>query len=225
VDDLLPAIEVETAAMPRFSVVWMHGLGADGSDFEAVVPELGLDGGPGVRFIFPHAPQIPVTCNGGYVMPAWYDIVSLDANSRTVDEAGIIASRQAIRRLIARENQRGVPCSRVFVAGFSQGGAVAYTTALTHPETLAGVIALSTYIPVQKLLETEATAANRAVPIFAAHGSEDDVVSPELGIRARDFLVRNGYGVQWHEYPMPHSVCLEEVQEIGSWLRGRMDAL
>ena len=224
-DDLLPAIEVETAAMPRFSVVWMHGLGADGSDFEAVVPELGLDGGPGVRFIFPHAPQIPVTCNGGYVMPAWYDIVSLDANSRTVDEAGIIASRQAIRRLIARENQRGVPCSRVFVAGFSQGGAVAYTTALTHPETLAGVIALSTYIPVQKLIETEATAANRAVPIFAAHGSEDDVVSPELGIRARDFLVRNGYGVQWHEYPMPHSVCLEEVQEIGSWLRGRMDAL
>ena len=224
-DDLLPAIEVETAAMPRFSVVWMHGLGADGSDFEAVVPELGLDGGPGVRFIFPHAPQIPVTCNGGYVMPAWYDIVSLDATSRTVDEAGIIASRQAIRRLIARENQRGVPCSRVFVAGFSQGGAVAYTTALTHPETLAGVIALSTYIPVQKLLETEATTANRAVPIFAAHGSEDDVVSPELGIRARDFLVRNGYGVQWHEYPMPHSVCLEEVQEIGSWLRGRMDAL
>ena len=224
-DDLLPAIEVETAAMPRFSVVWMHGLGAEGSDFEAVVPELGLDGGPGVRFIFPHAPQIPVTCNGGYVMPAWYDIVSLDANSRTVDEAGIIASRQAIRRLIARENQRGVPCSRVFVAGFSQGGAVAYTTALTHPETLAGVIALSTYIPVQKLLETEATTANRAVPIFAAHGSEDDVVSPELGIRARDFLVRNGYGVQWHEYPMPHSVCLEEVQEIGSWLRGRMDAL
>ena len=224
-DDLLPAIEVETAAMPRFSVVWMHGLGADGSDFEAVVPELGLDGGPGVRFIFPHAPQIPVTCNGGYVMPAWYNIVSLDAHSRTVDEAGIIASRQAIRRLIARENQRGVPCSRVFVAGFSQGGAVAYTTALTHPETLAGVIALSTYIPVQKLIETEATAANRAVPIFAAHGSEDDVVSPELGIRARDFLVRNGYGVQWHEYPMPHSVCLEEVQEIGSWLRGRMDAL
>ncbi len=223
-DDLLPAIEVETAAMPQFSVVWMHGLGADGSDFEAVVPELGLEGGPGVRFIFPHAPQIRVTCNGGYVMPAWYDIVSLDANSRTVDEAGIIASRQAIRRLIARENQRGVPCARIFVAGFSQGGAVAYTTALTHPETLAGVIALSTYIPVQKLLETEATAANRAVPIFAAHGSEDDVVSPELGIRARDFLVRNGYGVQWHEYPMPHSVCLEEVQEIGGWLRELMAA-
>ncbi|NJD33428.1 MAG: carboxylesterase [Betaproteobacteria bacterium] len=223
-NDLLTAIEIETAAMPRYSVIWMHGLGADGSDFEPVVPELGLDGGPGVRFIFPHAPHIPVTCNGGYVMPAWYDIVSLDANSRTVDEAGILASRQAIRRLIERENQRGVPCARIFLAGFSQGGAVAYTTALTHPERLAGVIALSTYLPVQKLIEAEATAVNEAVPILAVHGSDDDVVSPALGIRARDFLTRHGYGVEWHEYPMPHSVCLEEVRDIGRWLRTRMDA-
>jgi phospholipase/carboxylesterase len=224
VNELLPAIEIETAAMPRYSVIWLHGLGADGSDFEPVVPELGLEGGPGIRFIFPHAPQIPVTCNGGYVMPAWYDIVSLDADSRVVDEAGIIASRQAIRRLIERENRRGVPCARIFVAGFSQGGAVAYTTALTHAEALAGVIALSTYIPSPQLLATEATAANRAVPIFAAHGSDDDVVSPGLGIRARDFLIRQGYGVEWHEYPMPHSVCLEEVREIGRWLRARMDS-
>ena len=221
-DDLLPAIEIETTAMPRYSVIWLHGLGADGSDFEPVVPELGLAGGPGVRFVFPHAPQIPVTCNGGYVMPAWYDIVSLDADSREVDAAGVIASRQAIRRLIERENQRGVPCARIFVAGFSQGGAVAYTTALTHAESLAGVIALSTYIPTPKLLEAEATAANRAVPIFAAHGGYDDVVAPELGIRARDFLLHHGYGVEWHEYPMPHSVCLEEVQEIGRWLGARM---
>jgi phospholipase/carboxylesterase len=221
-NDLLPAIEIETAAMPRYSVIWMHGLGADGSDFEPVVPELGLEGGPGVRFIFPHAPQIPVTCNGGYVMPAWYDIVTLDANTREVDEAGVIASRQAIRRLIERENQRGVPCARIFVAGFSQGGAVAYTTALTHAESLAGVIALSTYIPTPLLVETEATAANRAVPIFAAHGSYDDVVAPELGIRARDFLSRLGYGLEWHEYPMAHSVCIEEVREIGRWLRDRM---
>jgi phospholipase/carboxylesterase len=218
-DKLLPAIEVETAAMPQFSVIWLHGLGADGSDFEAVVPELGLADGPGVRFIFPHAPQIAVTCNGGYVMPAWYDIVSLDSNSRTVDAAGILASRQAIRRLIERESQRGVPCARIFLAGFSQGGAIAYTTALTHAETLAGVIALSTYIPTPQLIEDEATAANEAVQIFAAHGSEDDVVSPELGIRARDFLTRHGHQVEWHEYPMPHSVCLEEVQEIGRWLR------
>ena len=221
---ILPAIEIETAAMPRYSVIWLHGLGADGSDFEPVVPALGLDGCPGVRFVFPHAPQIPVTCNGGYVMPAWYDIVSLDADSRVVDAAGILVSRQAIRRLIERENQRGVPCARIFVAGFSQGGAVAYATALTHAESLAGVIALSTYIPTPMLLEAEATAANRAVPIFVAHGSEDDVVSPGLGIRARDFLIRHGYGVEWHEYPMPHSICLEEVQDIGHWLRGRMES-
>jgi phospholipase/carboxylesterase len=222
VDQLLPAIEIETAAMPRFSVIWMHGLGADGSDFEAIVPELGLEDGPGVRFIFPHAPHIPVTCNGGYVMPAWYDIVSLDSSSRTVDVAGLLGSRQAIRRLIERENQRGVPCAQIFLAGFSQGGAVAYTAALTHPEPLAGVISLSTYIPAAQLLEEEATAANRAVPIFAAHGSDDDVVSPELGIRARDFLTGRGYCVEWREYPMPHSVCLEEVQEIGRWLKARM---
>lgn len=223
-DELLPAIEMETAAAPQFSVIWMHGLGADGSDFEAVVPELGLEDCPGVRFIFPHAPHIPVTCNGGYVMPAWYDITSLDSSSRTVDEAGIVVSRRAIRRLIERENQRGVPCSRIFIAGFSQGGAIAYTTALTHAQPLAGVIALSTYIPSLKLLESEATEANRDAPIFAAHGTEDDVVSPELGIRARDFLTGRGYRVEWHEYAMPHSICIEEIDEIGRWLMSRMAA-
>ncbi|MCF8197769.1 MAG: carboxylesterase [Sulfuritalea sp.] len=200
----------------------MHGLGADGSDFEPVVPELGLDRGPALRFIFPHAPQIPVTCNGGYVMPAWYDIISLDSSSRTVDEAGILKSRQAIRRLIERENRRGVPCECIFVAGFSQGGAVAYTTALTHTEPLAGVIAISTYIPSVALIEAEATDANRAAPIFAAHGSDDEVVSPELGIQARDFLAALGYDIEWHDYPMPHSVCLEEIHDIGRWLRARM---
>jgi phospholipase/carboxylesterase len=224
VNDLLPAIEVETAESPRFSVIWLHGLGADGSDFEPVVSELGLADGPGVRFIFPHAPEIPVTCNDGYVMRAWYDIVSLDATSRSIDEAGIVRSREAIRRLVERENQRGVPCSRIFLAGFSQGGAIAYTTAFTHPEALAGVVALSTYIPSEELVEAEATEANKAVPIFAAHGTEDDVVSPELGIRARDVLIRHGYRVEWHEYSMPHSVCLDEVEEIGRWLRHRMAA-
>ena len=220
--DLLKTIELQTHDTCEWSVIWMHGLGADGSDFVPVVPELGLDPSVGIRFVFPNATAIPVTCNGGYVMPAWYDIVTLDANTREVDEAGVIASRQAIRRLIERENQRGVPCARIFVAGFSQGGAVAYTTALTHAESLAGVIALSTYIPTPLLVETEATAANRAVPIFAAHGSYDDVVAPELGIRARDFLSRLGYGLEWHEYPMAHSVCIEEVREIGRWLRDRM---
>jgi len=224
-DDILPAIEVETRANPVFSVIWMHGLGADGSDFEPVVPELGLHDSPGVRFIFPHAPAIPVSCNGGYVMPAWYDIISLDSSSRAVDEAGIVRSRQAIRNLIARENQRGIPCARIVIAGFSQGGAVAYATALTHAESLAGVIALSTYIPAQTLIESEATAANRPVPIFAAHGTEDDVVSLELGLRARDFLIRHGYQLEWHEYAMPHSVCNEEIREIGRWLNDRLGAI
>jgi phospholipase/carboxylesterase len=218
-DELLPAIEIETAAAPRFSVIWLHGLGADGSDFEPVVPELGLPADPGVRFVFPHAPQIPVTWNGGFVMPAWYDIISLDSNSRRVDEAGILLSREAIRRLIRRENQRGVPCSRIFLAGFSQGGAVAYTTALTHPESLAGLIALSTYIPSLALIEAEATPANQQIPIFAAHGTADDVVSPELGSRARDLLTDHGYSVTWHDYAMTHSVCLEEIRDIGQWLK------
>ena len=221
-DEFLPAIEVETTAMPRFSVIWMHGLGADGSDFVPVVPEFGLDDGPGIRFVFPNAPEIPVTCNGGYVMPAWYDIISLDSSSRTVDEAGIIRSRQAIRHLIARENERGIPCARIFLAGFSQGGVIAYTTALTHTEPLAGVIALSTYIPTPKLLEAEATDANKTVPVFAAHGTEDDVVLLALGIHAREFLARHGYQFEWHEYAMPHTLCLDEVKDVGRWLRDRM---
>lgn len=216
--ELLPAIELESGTNPSFSVIWMHGLGADGSDFVPIVPELGLDGAVAIRFIFPHAPSIPVTCNGGYVMPAWYDIINLDSDSRQVDEAGIRASRAAIRALIARENQRGIPCERVFVAGFSQGGAIAYTTALTHPEKLAGVIALSTYLPKPALLEAEATDVNRQIPIFAAHGTQDDVVSPALGRAARDFLVGRSYSLVWQEYPMPHSVCLEEVLAIGEWL-------
>jgi len=223
-EPLLPAIEVATTGDPKFAVIWMHGLGADGSDFEPVVPELGLAAQPGVRFIFPHAPSIPVTCNGGYVMPAWYDIITLDSNSRRVDEAGIVISRQAIRRLIERENQRGIPCERIFLAGFSQGGAIAYSTALTHPDKLAGLIALSTYIPIPRLLTDEATVANQGIPIFAAHGMEDDVVSPALGLAARDLLVQRGYSVAWHEYPMPHSVCLEEVKAIGKWLSARMAA-
>ncbi len=218
----LSAIEIETAANPRYAVIWLHGLGADGADFVPVVPELGLPDASGVRFIFPHAPYIPVTCNGGYVMRAWYDIISLESTSRRIDEAGIVHSRAAIRRLIARENQRGIPCERIFLAGFSQGGAVAYTTALTHPEPLAGIVALSTYLPSAELVGREASAANRAIPIFAAHGTVDDVVSPALGRQARDYLAQHGYRLDWHEYPMPHAVCLEEIQAIGAWLGARL---
>lgn len=218
----LQSIEIETAADPRYAVIWLHGLGADGSDFVPVVPELGLAGAPPVRFIFPHAPSIPVTCNGGWVMPAWYDIISLEPHSRRIDEAGIVNSRAAIRRLIDREVARGIPPERIFLAGFSQGGAIAYSTALTHPEALAGVIALSTYIPSVALIEREASAANRAIPILAAHGSQDDIVSPTLGRAARDFLASHGHAVEWHEYPMPHSVCIEEIERIGAWLRARL---
>lgn len=221
-ENLLDCIELQHGDDPRYAVIWLHGLGADGSDFVPVVPELGLAASPGVRFVFPNAPEMPVTCNGGYVMPAWYDIISLEPHSRRIDEAGIVASRGAIRRLIGRENARGIPSERIFLAGFSQGGAVAYTTALTHPEALAGVIALSTYLPVETLVEREATPANAALPVFAAHGSIDDVVSPALGRRARDFVAARGHAVVWQEYPMPHSVCLEEVEDIGQWLRERL---
>lgn len=215
---LLSCLELETSDASEFAVIWMHGLGADGSDFVPVISELGLQTEVGIRFIFPNAPEIRVTCNGGYVMPAWYDIISLDSTSRIVDEAGILYTREQIRRLILRENQRGIPTSRIVLAGFSQGGAIAYTTALTHPERLAGIIALSTYIPSQTLIEFDLSAANAALPIFAAHGTEDDMVAPELGIRAMDYLVDKGYPVSWREYPMPHSLCIEEVVDIGEWL-------
>lgn len=215
---LLSCLELETTDSPEFAVIWMHGLGADGSDFVPVIPELGLQTEIGIRFIFPNAPEMPVTCNGGYVMPAWYDIISLDSTSRVVDEAGILHTREQIRQLILRENQRGIPTSRIVLAGFSQGGAIAYTTALTHPERLAGIIALSTYIPSQALIESELSPVNAGLPIFAAHGTEDDVVAPELGIRASDYLIGKGYPVSWREYPMPHSLCIEEVLDIGEWL-------
>jgi phospholipase/carboxylesterase len=221
-NNLLAAIELETQRAPEYAVIWLHGLGADGSDFVPVVPELGLASTPGVRFVFPHAPEQPVTCNGGYVMRAWYDIIALAPERRQVDEAGVFRSRDALRRLIARENARGIPCARIFLAGFSQGGAVAYTTALTHPEPLAGVIALSTYLPVTERVAQERTVVNAGIPIFAAHGSLDDVVAPSLGLAARDFLIAQGYQPVWHTYPMPHSVCLEEISDLGQWLRSRL---
>jgi len=220
---LLPAIEIATGDAPEFAVIWLHGLGADGHDFAPIVPELGLPEAPAVRFIFPHAPEIPVTCNGGYVMPAWYDIVSLEPHSRQVDAAGLLRSREAVRALIARENARGVPSRNIVLAGFSQGGAVAYITALTQPEPLAGLIALSTYLPLPQAIVDEATPANAQLPILAAHGHFDDVVSPQLGTQARDFLAGRGYRIDWREYPMPHAVCDEEIADIGAWLRARLE--
>lgn len=213
---------IETGSNPVFTVIWLHGLGADGSDFEPIIPYLGLDPAVAVRFVFPNAPQIPVTCNGGYVMPAWYDIISLAPNSREIDEAGLLASRERLRALIAGEAARGVPAERVFLAGFSQGGAVAYLTGLTHREPLAGIVALSTYMPSPGQVEEGATDAGRRTPLFIGHGTHDDVVSLTMGEIARDVVARLDCVFDWHTYPMGHEVCLPEIQAIGAWFSQRM---
>ena len=214
-----PPIEIETGPNPQWSVIWMHGLGADGSDFVPIVPELGLPDQPALRFIFPHAPFRPVTCNGGYVMRAWYDIISLAPGTRQIDEAGLLESRAFVRHLIEREAARGVPSERIILAGFSQGGAVAYLSGLTHPAPLAGIIALTTYIPSAGLIGEELAEANRQTPIFAAHGTHDDVVSLALGEEALAVLQALGLDPEWRTYGMPHSVCMDEVADIGDWLR------
>ncbi len=215
-------LEAETGPNPAVAVVWMHGLGADGTDFEPIVPELALPEAPAIRFIFPNAPYRPVTCNGGYVMRAWYDIISLDPDSREIDEDGLMESRDIVRQLIAREAGRGIPSHRMFLAGFSQGGAVAYLTALTHPDALAGVIALSTYIPSPHLITDNLSEANRRIPMFVAHGTDDDVVSLTLGTQALEFVKSQGLAPEWHTYDMPHSVCAEEVNDIGAWLNNQL---
>jgi phospholipase/carboxylesterase len=215
--DRLEAIEIETAESPGASVIWMHGLGADGHDFVDVVPELGLPARPGVRFVFPHAPMRPVTINGGYVMRAWYDIRD-DGGVRREDAAGVRASQKAIEALIAREKERGVPAAAIVLAGFSQGGAMALHTALRHPERLAGVMALSCSLPLAEALAAEAAPANRDVPIFMAHGTHDAMIPMARALRARETLAGLGYRLEWHEYPMPHSVCLEEIRDISAWL-------
>jgi phospholipase/carboxylesterase len=217
VADQLEAIEIETAASPGASIIWMHGLGADGHDFVDVVPELGLPARPGVRFVFPHAPMRPVTINGGYVMRAWYDIRD-DGGVRREDPAGVRASQKAIEALIAREKERGVPAAAIVLAGFSQGGAMALHTALRHTEQLAGVMALSCSLPLSDTLAGEAAPANRDVSIFMAHGTHDPMIPMARALRAREVLTGLGYRLEWHEYPMPHSVCVEEIAHIGAWL-------
>ena len=215
--DQLEAIEIETAASPGASIIWMHGLGADGHDFVDVVPELSLPARPGVRFVFPHAPMRPVTINGGYVMRAWYDIRD-DGGVRREDSAGVRASQKAVEALIAREKERGVPAAAIVLAGFSQGGAMALHTALRHTERLAGVMALSCSLPLADTLAAEAAPANRDVSIFMAHGMHDPMIPMARALRAREVLTGLGYRLEWHEYPMPHSVCVEEIADIGVWL-------
>lgn len=220
--DLLPCVEIEPPVPARCTVIWLHGLGADGHDFEPIVPLLGMPADVGVRFVFPNAPKIPVTLNGGFVMPAWYDITDLDAGNRQ-DEPGIQRSADSVRALIEREKQRGVPTERIVLAGFSQGGAIALHVALRHPEALAGVIALSTYLVDARELESELSAANRSTPVFQAHGTYDPTVPMQRGEEARQRLEALGYELSWHAYPMQHEVCPQEIQELGTWLRARLE--
>jgi phospholipase/carboxylesterase len=213
--DLLDAIEIETGPSPRAAIIWMHGLGADGHDFEPIVPELQMPAAPASRFLFPHAPVQPVTINGGARMRAWYDVT----NDGRQDAAGVRASQARVEALTARERARGVAARSIVLAGFSQGGAIALHTALRHPERLAGILALSTYLPLPDTVASEAHAANRDVPIFMAHGTQDPVIPLSWAQRSRDHLIALGYTIDWREYPMPHSVCAEEIADVGAWLR------
>lgn len=216
---LLECVVLEPGRPADASVVWLHGLGASGYDFPPIVGELGLPEDHAVRFVFPHAPSIPVTVNGGMVMPAWYDILGMDFERR-VDEAGVRASAGRARDLIEREKAAGVPASRIVLAGFSQGGAIALHEGLRHPETLAGILALSTYLACDGNLEEERTEANLATPILQCHGTQDPMVTPRMGEAARDRLQALGHAVDWRTYPMAHQVCPEEIEHIGAWLRG-----
>lgn len=219
-EKLLEAIEIETGRNPTASVIWLHGLGADGSDFVPVVQELGLAQAPPIRFVFPHAPMRPVTINNGYVMRAWYDVSygDLEGKSRQADEQGVRASQTAIGELIEREADRGISNENIVLAGFSQGGAIALQTGLRYPRPLAGVLALSTYLPLAESFAQEAAPANAKTPVFMAHGAQDPVVPYAMGSKSKELLGKMGYSVEWHEYPMQHSVCLEEIQDIGAWL-------
>jgi phospholipase/carboxylesterase len=214
---MIQHLELNTGAEPKGSVIWMHGLGADCWDFVPVVKELGLPSDLPLRFIFPQAPSRPITINNGYVMPGWYDI-SMTELERKADEAGIRESQGLINELIAREVSRGIRADKIILAGFSQGGAIALQAGLRHPQELAGILALSTYLTLQDSLAAEKSAANARVPILMAHGTQDPVVPLALARSSRARLEEQGYKVEWREYPMQHSVSMEEIEEIGQWL-------
>ena len=212
----LPAIEKETSARPDSTVIWLHGLGADGNDFAPIIPELRLPATAAIRFIFPHAPAIPVTINGGYVMPAWYDIMEMQINRR-IDIEGLMASARAINGFIDRELDRGIDSRRIIVAGFSQGGAVAYQVVLSHDKPLGGLLAMSTYLATADTLDY--TAVNKKIPISVQHGLHDPVVPEQLGRTAVARLIREGYQVSYQSYPMEHSVCPAQIDNISQWLQ------
>ncbi|MBV8036357.1 dienelactone hydrolase family protein [Roseateles sp.] len=208
---------IETGPAPRTTLIVLHGLGADGFDFVPICSELDLGRLGAVRYIFPHAPERPVTINGGHVMRAWYDILGTDL-ARREDEAGLRASQAAIAALVDGERQRGVAAERIVLVGFSQGCAMALMTALRYPERLGGVAGLSGYLPLTAATAAERSAANADLPVFMAHGTQDPVVAPARGMAGRDALQALGYAVEWHDYPMPHSVCMEEIRDLNAWL-------
>lgn len=213
----LESIDIETGANPTASIIVLHGLGADGNDFVPICDELELDPVGPVRFVLPHAPMRRVTINAGYVMRAWYDMLGTEL-VRMEDEAGLRASMQEVQALIARENARGVPSRRIVLAGFSQGCAMTLLAGLRHGERLAGLAGLSGYLPLAATTAAERSAANRDVPIFQAHGLHDSMIPVQIGRASRDALQALGYPVEWHEYPMEHSLCLEEVADLNAWL-------
>ena len=215
----LPAVELETGPSPTAAVIWLHGLGANGHDFEPIVPELGLSRAISVRFVFPHAPSIPVTINGGMQMPAWYDIVAMDLERR-VDQTQLLQSARAVGDLIARENTRGITTDKIVIAGFSQGGAVGFELALTYPEKLAGLLALSTYFATRQSIVPHPV--NAKLPIAIQHGTHDPMLSVELAQQSAAVLTEWGYPVEYTTYPMAHAVCPAQIKDIGRWLNARL---
>lgn len=214
----LPAVVLDAPGQHTATVIWMHGLGADGNDFVPVVPMLELPANHGIKFVFPNAPQRPVTVNGGMVMPAWYDILGVDFGSQQ-DAEGIKGSQAEIEKIIAAEIDAGIPSERIVLAGFSQGGVIALHTGLRHANPLGGILALSTYLALHDTLEAEASESNRQTPIWMAHGNYDPVIPFRFAELSRDRLQQAGYPLQWHAYPMEHQVVLEQIREIGDWLK------
>lgn len=219
--EILTHILLESGNNPQYSIIWLHGLGADGQDFVPIVDDLKLP--VAVRYIFPHAPRRPVTINGGFVMRAWYDITNDNIDSQQ-DEAGICASQTDVEALIAKEVERGIDPDHIFLAGFSQGGAIALFTALHQEKPLAGVLALSAYLPLAHTAQTESTPNSRQTPVFMAHGTRDPIVPHVLGLASRDALKSLGYQVEWHEYAMQHTVVDQELRDIEAWLKSKIDA-